>query len=180
MSVNGYDGTNLIPYAEKSLVDATPTAGSTRPVSSGGVYDRTTGTLRYLGVKKISRQYDGDTTIADMMFLLYEDLISYVNTLSSQRFFSIASINANPSQYYDVFTSSEMLHTTRDITQLYASSVGGGSLIYSLQLLKTSSRNESIFTRYDLSASVYNDLSGQKPADGKEANIRIEEYELLD
>jgi len=39
MSVNGYDGSNLIEYASRTLVDAVPTANSTRAVSSGGVYD---------------------------------------------------------------------------------------------------------------------------------------------
>lgn len=180
MSVNGYDGTNLIPYAEKSLVDATPTAGSTRPVSSGGVYDRTTGTLRYLGVKKFSRLYDGDTTVADMMTLLHEDFISYVNTLSSRRFFSIASINPNQSAFHDVYMGSEIMHMAQGIRQICASTVGGGNTLYTLYLLQRSSGNVSKFARYYLNTSTYEDMSTNKPADGKEAYIRIEEYELLD
>ena len=48
MSVNGYDGQNLIEYASRTAVDPVPTENSVRPVSSNGVFEALEGKADFI------------------------------------------------------------------------------------------------------------------------------------
>lgn len=181
MSYNAYDKENdeIIKLADGfPTVDAVPTEGSTRPVSSGGVYDSTAYTLRYLGEKVFTKYYDGDTTIMDLTIQVFEDVMEYVASQNNNYRYKLLAISPNPSAYVSLHITSNTAVLSKNYNvSLLAAICGYGSGVCSLGY--TRDRNDFIFSEYVFNNNRYIDHSNEKPVNGKRSQIFIEEYELI-